>query len=215
MQAWWESLTQVLRILYCIAVPSSLILILQLLFSTIGGANDGGTNFSDTSGIDGLDINGNGIPDIDEIDFSNMSDGGPVSDFGSLRMFTVQTVITFLAVFGWVSIVCISSGMSNMISLLIGAACGLCMMFIVAKLVQTMTRMAENGILDLKNAIGENATVYLTIPPKSQGTGKVTIYVQGRFCELDAVNAGEEVLQTGSQVLVSDVVGDTLVVEQC
>ena len=69
--------------------------------------------------------------------------------------------------------------------------------------------------LNLKNAIGENATVYVPIPPKNQGTGKVTMQLQGRFCELEAVNAGEEMLKTGSQVLVSDVVGDTLVVEEC
>ena len=56
MQAWWESLTDVLRVLYCIAVPSSLILLLQLILSTIGGHSDGGMEFSDTSGIDGIEL---------------------------------------------------------------------------------------------------------------------------------------------------------------
>ena len=210
MQAWWETLTQTLRILYCIAIPSTLILILQMILAMLGGHADAGVEFSDTSGIEdlNLDLDGDGIPDIDAADFSAGAEGSNPADFGTFKFLTVQTIVTFLAVFGWVAIICISSG-------LIGAVCGLVMMLIVAKMVQATAKLAENGTLNLKNAIGENATVYVPIPPKNQGTGKVTMQLQGRFCELEAVNAGEEMLKTGSQVLVSDVVGDTLVVEEC
>ena len=218
MQAWWETLTQVLRILYCIAVPSSLILLLQMILSMLGGHHDAGVEFSDTSGIDdlNLDLDGDGIPDIDASNVQDIgSDGGNPADFGTLKLLTLQTIATFLAVFGWVSIICISSGMSNLTGILIGAVCGFAMMIIVAKMIQATAKLAENGTLNLKNAIGETATVYVPIPPKNQGTGKITMQLQGRFCELDAVNLGEEMLTTGSQVLVSDVVGDTLVVEEC
>ena len=217
MQAWWDSLTQILRILYCIAIPATLVLLLQMLLAMIGGHHDAGIEYSDTSGIDdlNLDLDGDGILDIDAPDVHIGSDGSNPADFGTLKLLTLQTIVTFLAVFGWVSIICISSGLTNIASLLIGAVCGLIMMIIVAKMVQATAKLAENGTLNLKNAIGETATVYLPIPPKNQGTGKVTMQVQGRFCELDAVNAGEEMLSTGTQVLVSDVVGDTLVVEEC
>ncbi len=218
MQAWWESLSQILRILYCIAIPSTLVLLLQMILAMMGGHHDAGVEFSDTSGIDdlNLDLDGDGIPDIDMPEASNIgSDGGNPADFGTLKLLTLQTVVTFLAVFGWVSIICIGSGLTNIASLLVGAVCGLAMMLIVAKMVQATAKLAENGTLNLKNAIGETATVYIPIPPKNQGTGKVTMQLQGRFCELDAVNDGEETLATGAQVLVSDVVGDTLVVEEC
>lgn len=217
MQAWWETLTQTLRILYCIAVPSTLILILQMILAMLGGHSDAGVEFSDTSGIEdlNLDLDGDGIPDIDAADFSAGAEGSNPADFGTFKFLTLQTIVTFLAVFGWVAIICISSGLSNMTAMLIGAVCGFAMMLLVAKMVQATAKLAENGTLNLKNAIGENATVYVPIPPKNQGTGKVTMQLQGRFCELEAVNAGEEMLKTGSQVLVSDVVGDTLVVEEC
>lgn len=217
MQAWWESLTQVLRILYCIAIPSTLILLLQTVLAMAGGHQDAGIEFSDTSGIDNLnlDLDGDGIPDIDVADVPAGSDGSNPADFGTLKLLSLQTVVTFLAVFGWVSIICIYSGKTNIVSMVIGAACGLCMMIVVAKMVQATAKLAENGTLNLKNAIGENATVYVPIPPKNQGVGKVTMQVQGRFCELDAVNAGDVPIQTGAQVLVSDVLGDTLVVEEC
>ena len=216
MQAWWETLTPMLRVLYCIAVPSTLILLLQTLLTMIGGQSDGGVDVSDTSGIDmdadtmSLDLDGNGIPDVLE---TPVTDGGNPMDFGNLRLLTVQTVVTFLATFSWVSIICVSAGLGGLVSGIIGGVCGILMMLLVAKLVQASRKLAENGAINLKNAIGETASVYVPVPAKNQGTGKITMQLQGRFCEFDAVNAGSALLPTGTQVLVTDVLGDTLVVE--
>jgi len=218
MQAWWESLTEVLRVLYCIAIPSSLILLLQLILTTIGGHSDGGMEFSDTSGIDGIDsidgidLDGDGIPDISVEDLP--SDGGNPADFGTFRLLTLQTIVTFLAVFGWVSIICISSGMPVFMGIWLGIIFGTIMMAVVAKIVQMSSKLAENGILNLKNAIGETATVYVPIPPKNSGNGKITMQLQGRFCELEAVTESQKMIETGKQVLVTDVLGDVLVVEE-
>ena len=199
MQEWWSALSMTLRVLYCIAVPSTLLLLLQMLLTIVGGGHDGGVDISDTSGIDMPDTMDF---DIDaDTDVPDTIDGGNPADFGNLRLLTLQTLVTFLAVFGWVSIICISSGMPNLGGIAIGTACGLAMMF-------------ENGVLNLKNAIGETATVYLTIPPKNAGSGKITMRLQGRFGEFDAVNAGQTALPTGAQVIVTDVENDMLVVEQ-
>ncbi len=221
MQDWWNTLTPMLRVLYCIAIPSSLILLLQLLLTMIGGHGDSGVDVSDTSGLDmdigsevSADIDGDGIPDmIDASDAPDFTDGGNPADFGSFRLLTIQTMVTFLAVFGWVSIICVSSGLNSAASIAIGAVSGLAMMFVVAKIVQMSRKLAESGTLNLRNAIGETASVYVPIPSKHDGTGKVTLQVQGRFGEFDAMNAGDAPLPTGTQVLVTDVVGDTLVVE--
>ncbi|MDE6005008.1 MAG: NfeD-like protein [Oscillospiraceae bacterium] len=210
MQVWWDSLSEVLKILYCIAIPASLLLVLQMLLAMMGGHHDAGVEFSDTSGIDDLDIDLDNT--INHTDF--IADGSNPADFATLKLLTLQTIAIFLAVFGWVSIICISSGLNNLTSILIGIICGFFMMILVAKMVQMSFKLAENGTLNLKNAIGETATVYLTIPSKNDGTGKITMQLQGRFCELDAVNSGEKILQTGAQVLVTDVVGDILVVEE-
>lgn len=218
MQEWWDTLTPMLRVLYCIAVPSSVVLLLQFLLTMLGAHSDGGVDISDTSGLDmdvgtevDLDLDGNGIPD--SIDTPDVIDGGNPADFGSLRLLTLQTIVTFLAVFGWVSIVCIGSGLANGISIGIGTVCGILMMLLVAKIVQMSRKLVENGAINLRNAIGETASVYVTVPPKNSGSGKITMQLQGRFCEFDAVNAGETPLASGAQVLITDVVGDTLVVE--
>lgn len=215
MQAWWETLTPVLRVLYCVTVPASLILLLQLLLTMVGGHGDSGVDVSDTSGLDldtdfDADLDGDGISDGFDTD---ITDGGNPADFGNLRFLTLQTIVTFLAVFGWVSIISISSGLPAALGLGIGAVCGILMMLVVAKIVQMSRKLAENGAINLKRAIGETASVYVTVPPKNGGTGKITMQLQGRFCEFDAVNSGDTELTTGSQVLVTDVLGDTLVVE--
>lgn len=221
MLAWWESLGLVLQVLYCIAIPSTLILILQMILSMMGGADDGGVDVSDTSGLDldtdaafDADLSGDVCDTCGEIhDIGEMHDGGNPADFGNLKLLTLQTIVTFTTVFGWVAIVCVSAKLAVPISMLIALACGLAMMFVVAKMVQASAKLAEDGTLNLKNALGETATVYLTVPPKGEGEGKVTMQLQGRFCEIDAVNAGTVPLATGTQVLVTDVLGDTLVVE--
>ena len=217
MQAWWESLSTILRILYCIAIPSTLILVLQFLLTMIGGQSDAGIDASDTSGLDldlEADLNGNGIPDVlENPDTGQFLDGGNPADFGNLRFLTLQTIVTFLASFSWVSIICVSSGLFAPLAIGIGAGCGLLMMLIVAKMVQMSRKLVENGAINLTNAIGENATVYVTVPPRNQGTGKITMKLQGRFGEFDAVSADDSSFSSGAQVLVTDVVGDTLVVE--
>jgi len=231
MNEWWNGLDTALKVLYCIAIPSSLILIIQTLISLcgIGGGHD--INVSDTSGIDMSDID---IPsdagtdfDIDvdvdvdadisadhDIDIDHDADHGDVSDLGGLRLFTVQTVIAFLTVFSWTAIVAKGGGTGTFAAMLIGTAFGAAAMYGVAKIVSFSGKLSENGTVQLKNALGEHATVYLTIPPSGSGEGKITVTVQGRFMELAAVQDGSEPIKTGSSVRVTDLVGDTLVVEK-
>ncbi len=214
METWWEGLGAVQQVLYCIAIPSTLILVLQMVLSMMGGEADGGVDVSDTSGLDMPDdLDTDVVFESDVPDADGVQDGGNPADFGNLKFLTMQTIVTFLTVFGWVSIACISGGLGPAVGIAIGAVCGLVMMFVVAKLVQMSAKLAEDGTMNLKNAIGETATVYLTIPAKGDGEGKVTMQLQGRFCEIDAVNADAVPIPTGTQVLVTDVLGDTLVVE--
>ena len=220
MQVWWENLSPLLRVLYCIAIPSTLVLVLQFILTMIGGHSDAGIDASDTSGLDMdadtmmADLDGNGIPDVlENPDMAQFTDGGNPADFGNLRFLSLQTVITFLTSFSWVAIIFVSSGLAAPLAVGIGVGCGLLMMLIVAKMVQMSRKLAENGAINLKNAIGETATVYVTVPAKGEGSGKITMQLQGRFGEFDAVSADNSTFDSGKQVLVTDVVGDTLVVE--
>lgn len=231
MTEWWGTLSILSRVLYCIAVPSTLILLLQTIFSIAGIGDDADINISDTGGIDmgsGVDL------DIDtDVDFDVPADVGadaadlcPNCDtdtdtaihvhgnFAALRLFTLQGIVAFLAVFGWVSIAAVSGGIPGVGAVPLGLVAGFFAMYGVAKLVQISSRLSENGTIDFRNAIGETAAVYIPIPPSGEGEGKVTLTLQGRFMECSAVSSEREFLKTGTVVRVTDLNGETLVVER-
>lgn len=67
---------------------------------------------------------------------------------------------------------------------------------------------------DYKNAIGETATVYIPCPPKDHGLGKVNVMINGQLREVTAINNGDELIKTGTQVRIIDLQGDTVVIEK-
>ena len=133
MTEWWESLSTLVQVLYCIAVPSTLLLLLHTILSISGFGGDSDVNLSDTSGIDIGDMSGadfGGAGDIsDMIDLSDLSadvsDGSEMNvhgSYSSLQLFTVQGIVAFLAVSGWVSIASLSSGLPSAGAIQIGRA---------------------------------------------------------------------------------------------
>ncbi|MCM1330449.1 MAG: hypothetical protein NC253_13530 [Ruminococcus sp.] len=230
MSEWWESLSMLSRVLYCIAVPSTLILLLQTIFSVAGIDGDGDINLSDTGGIDmgadvDMDVNIDAPADVDfgvdtdmDGDVCPQGDDGSIThvhgNFADLRLFTVQGIVAFLAVFGWTSIAGVSMGIPGVGAVPLGFVAGFFAMYGVAKLVQISGKLAENGTVDFRNAIGETAAVYIPIPPNGEGEGKVTLTLQGRFMECSAVSNEKELLKTGTVVRVTDLNGEVLVVEK-
>lgn len=116
--------------------------------------------------------------------------------------------------FSWSSIVLVSSGVYPALSTVIGFVLGLATMLLVAKIVQLSARLAENGMADYKNAIGETATVYIPCPPKDHGLGKVNVMINGQLREVTAINNGDELIKTGTQVRIIDLQGDTVIIEK-
>ncbi|MBR6044117.1 MAG: NfeD family protein [Ruminococcus sp.] len=218
MTEWWEGLSTLLKVLYCIAIPSTILLMLQTLLAVFGAHQGGaGTDISDTSGIDFHgDIHGDigGHDFVHDVSHDGYIDGGDPGDFAAMHLFTLQTIVAFMTVFSWSTIVCIHGGMPSGLSFAIGFAIGFIVMVAIAKIVQLSARLAENGTLDLKNTLGLVATVYIPVPSKGNGEGKVTVTVQGQFRELSAVSSEAQTLSTGTQVRITDIRGDTVVVEK-
>ncbi|QOX62962.1 NfeD-like protein [Anoxybacterium hadale] len=217
MTEWWNGLDGALRILYCIAIPSTLVMVIQTVLSLLGGfEGGGGIDTSDTSGIDfhgGSDIGE--IADASDMgDIGKISDGGNPHDFSIMSMITLQGIVTFLTVMGWSSIVGVTSGTPVFLSVMVGIAMGFVAMYAAAKLLHASRKLTENGTLDLRNAIGESGRVYIPIPAGGSGIGKITMQVQGRYVECSAIAFGEEMLPTGELVRVTDVRNDILIVEE-
>jgi len=63
---------------------------------------------------------------------------------------------------------------------------GLLAVWLISWVFTLFGRLQHSGTMDLRNAIGKNGRVYLTIP--KGGTGKVEVEVQGGLNVLDAVS---------------------------
>jgi len=212
MNNWWEALSTMKQVMYCIAVPSTLLLIIQTVM-VIVGFGDGGpdVNPSDTSGLD-LDV-----PDGDvefDLDAPDGDLGGDVSgDIGALKLFTFQGIIAFATTFSWTTLVCLN-GLPNGAAIVIGIMAGIAMMYVVAKLMQFSKKLTENGTFHAKSVIGEDAQVYIPILPNGRTGGKVTVNNASRFAELEAVTESGEMIPSGERVRIVDVRGDVVVVER-
>lgn len=210
MIAWWESLSAVSHVFACIAIPATVVLLIQTILMLIGIG---------TEAADGLDT-----PDVEldtdvELDGTDgvFGDGVLESDpdplgFDGLRVFTVRGIIAFLVVFGWVGVMMDSAGSSLWLSLPIAAICGFAMMLLLAFLMRTVMRLRSDGNLDNHNALGVAGKVYLTVPAARAGEGKVNILLQGSYVERGAVTDEETPIPTGSEIVVTGLSGQTTLV---
>jgi hypothetical protein len=220
--AWWAALNLFEQILYCIAIGSSVVLILQIVmifaggFSGADGVDGGFSNPSDTSGID-ADLSG--ADGIDGSDLADLADGadmpiGGDGSIGTLKLFTFQGIVAFLATFSWITILCLSADFNIIAAVMVGLGFGIIMMFAIAKLIQLLMKLSDDGTVDFENAVGVRATVYIPIPGDLSGEGKVIAEFQGAERECSAITAGKDPIPTNADVLVTSVRGNTLVVER-
>lgn len=214
MLEWWNSLSLLAQIFASIAIPSTVVLLVQTVLMFIGIGHDSdmgdGLHFDGADGdADGGDFLHDGIFGHDTADAEIDHD---VSGFEGLRIFTVRGIIAFLVVFGWVGVVLDSAGVHTALTCIVSTACGFAIMVALAFLMKAVMRLRNDGNADNRNAIGVAGKVYLTIPPERSGEGKVNIMLQGAYVERDAVTDEAEAIPTGSEIVVLGLSGQTTLV---
>jgi membrane protein implicated in regulation of membrane protease activity len=123
----------------------------------------------------------------------------------------LQGITAFFASFSWGTIALHASGIPFVFALILGLIIGAGVMVGIAKLVQLTSRLAEDGTVIIENAVGKIGTVYIPIEPGKQG--KITVEIQGRLCEVDAVCFEDsQRLPTGAEVTVTGAKGDLVMV---
>jgi len=75
-------------------------------------------------------------------------------------------------------------------------------MLSIAILLKGTLRLQSDGSVRLPNAIGKPASVYIRVPARRSGRGKVNVTVQECLIEADAVTDGETDIATGMEVTV-------------
>ncbi len=89
---------------------------------------------------------------------------------------------------------------------LVAFGAGLAAMALVAGMVHWLRGLQSEGTLRIQRAVGKPATVYLPVPGKNHGQGKVTVVVQNRSIEYAAMTSHSEDLPTGASVVVTGLV---------
>ena len=217
LATWWSGLDLFTQILYCVSIPSTLILIIQTILIIMGFGNGGpDMNLSDTSGFELPDCDC-GMCDPTDIDLSG-TDGGDFinpADAGAMHLFTFQGIVTFLCVFSWVGILTYMAVPKIIVAVPVGFICGAAAMFGVAKIIQVAGKLAQSGNIDPKKFLGETGTVYFTIPANGKGQGKVNIALGERYSEFNAITEDNEDIPSGANIRVVDIrTENVLVVEK-
>ena len=205
---WWNSLTLAAQVFCCVAIPSTLVLLIQtvLMFMGFGEDADGASDVAAEELPDELpdgDI-GDGVFGEDSV--TEPHDGVGLE---GLRIFTVRGIVAFFVIFGWVGLLLQNAGVRLLITVPVATVCGFVMMVLLALILKGVMKLRSDGNIDNRNAIGTAGKVYLTIPPTRTGTGKVQILLQGSYVERNAVTDDEEPIPTGNEIVVVGVSGAT------
>lgn len=188
---WWNSLMPSQQILALIAIPSTLILIVQTVL-VLFGFGDGG---------DGSDVDADDILDGDSAD-------------GGLSLFSVRGIVSMLCIMGWSGVALLETSLPKAVSIALSFLLGVATLIGMAYLMRAIYSLQSSGNIDYGNAIGKVGQVYIPIPAGGKAGGKITLTVQEKLTECEAISVGETALPTGSYVRVTAVgEGGVLVVE--
>ena len=175
-----------------IACIGTLFLLVQIVMMIIGAESGDADLDTDTDGDGALDSH---------------------TDTG-MSLFTTKGLTAFFAIGGWTGIVMLTCGVNTAVSIVVSIVAGLVAYIVVWFVIRMILRLQEDGTADYNSAVGKVATVYVSVPPKREGRGKITLVLQGRYTEADAVTDEEKKIPVDAQVVIRQSQGDVFVVER-
>ena len=192
MTEWWTSLDLFMKILWCIAIASSLIFIIETVLTFIGADVE-------------MDM---------DTDF-DIADGGFEGD-PSMNLYTFRNLVNFLLGMSWTAILLNEQMKSKALLMLIAFAVGAAIVFAVMMMFKGLSKMQQSGNINVfESAVGCSGKVYLTVPGERKGQGKVQININNSVREYDALTDSEDDLKTGTSIKVTEVLdASTLLVEE-
>ena len=172
MIEWIKSLSALEHIYFWLGIVSTVFLIVQIIlmcFSSFGGD---------------ADLDGDGV-----------IDGDTDVDSG-ISIFTVKSITAFLAVGSWSGLLtcAVASEKLQWLSVIIAVIAGGIAMAVVVLVLNSLKKLQCDGAVQYDKLVGQQATVYVSIPPSRSGRGKITLNAQGKYMEIDALTDSAEKL---------------------
>lgn len=168
-----------------IALGASLFFLFQTILTFIGGHHGG--------------------------DFSTDFDGNLHHDT-PFQLFSLRNLVNFLLGFGWGGVAFYNSIESKTFLIIISVIIGIGFVVLFFFLILQILKLTEDNTFKVENLIGKVGEVYLTIPAKMGGKGKIQISLNGTNHELQAMTEAEENIPSSHSVRVIYIYDETLVV---
>lgn len=195
MSDWYFSLDPTLRVYWGIAIFASTIFVIQTVMSFIGIGD------MDTDVDVDVDVDMDGVPDGDAMDNAN-----------GMHLLSIRNIIYFMLGFGWTGISLWHTIPNRIMLAVVGVAVGCLFVALFITIFRQMLKLQSNGAFRINDAVGKTVDVYLRIPPRREGMGKVQVSFNGSIQELDAMTDNEEQIPSGTKVKVQAVEGRVLIV---
>ena len=167
MIEWYSTLTVLEQVYFWLGIVATVFLIIQIVmlcFTSYGGD---------------VDLDGDGDIDVD-------MDSG-------VSIFTVKSLTAFFAVGSWAGLLTCALIADNLqwVSAIVALVSGAAAFALVVLLMRFIYKMQSSGTFQPEKLVGRRATVYVSVPEKRSGRGRITLNAQGKFMELDAMTDGE------------------------
>lgn len=216
------------------ALIGGTVLVFQFVLMLLGFTDHGG----DLAGADGTHLGGD-LPAGHDLsaghDMSHAATGGAAVSVGDVagdhtawheaadadlghpgghwfyEVLSLRTLSAAVTFFGLAGNTALAYGYSPLGSFMLATLVGLAAMYIVYWLFLQVYKLQHTGTENIRNAIGAAAVVYVPIPGKRAGAGKVTFRLQNRLVEYQAVTEDENRLATGEKVVVVAIVNSDTV----
>lgn len=188
MHAWWNGLTALNQVFYCVALFLSAFFVWQMVAAFLG--------------LDAGDLQHGEVPPDDA------SGADAAETMHAFELLSIRSVITFLTLFSWGSALYLSDGQSVGFALGISCVWGAAGMAVVALVLYAMRRLVHTGTQNLASAVGGAGKVYLNIA--AGGEGEVRVEVGGILTHVRARAADGCALKAGAPVVVTRVIGANL-----
>ncbi len=179
---WWNQLDGVHQLFYGIAIVATVLFLIQFVLSIIG------------VGIDS------------EVDFHTGDSLDADASFDTeIQLFSVRSIVAFFTFFGWTGVIVLNNTGKVWVATIFACLAGVAAMATVAYIMYLLYKLEYTGNVHLEQAIGSTGEVYIRIPEKKNGMGKVHINVQGSLREVDAWTEGKE-LPTGTKIKIINLI---------
>lgn len=182
---FFQNLDPLLRTLWFVAIPTSLIFAIQSIMT-----------FAGVDSHDGLSA-----------DFDSDLHGGDTP----FQLFTFRNLINFLLGFSWTGISFYTLIDNRIILISLSVLVGAAFIVFFFMVIRQIERLAEDNTFKIASTLNKTGSVYLAIPGMKKGTGKVQVSVKGSFHELDAITESERI-ETSSTVRIIKIESNNLVV---